>query len=297
MKIPIVTAAVLVAVAVAAPVASASQLLARNAKDVRLEVNGNGKALVTYRSKGEVHHVLAWGAVNAQPSESGRPQVELSLDYSGGWGSQHRPVWKTFANSCTPVDVELAWLVAACQASDGSYWALQSWQRTLHIYGIPTVHARAGWELRLSHWTGEVAKLDVRFGWTYHQYQQIYGRLTYKGLPVYGFSHKPDGEPLDDYGRNIYLDTFDSVYGRGWRRENGFLTHNPTGGFCYGFYPHGSHPSGRGTKYRATVMGPGVTPDVFWQAVAPTTYDRHVDLAADTDLLGLLRGDPVCKPH
>ena len=163
-------------------------------------MNGNGKALVTYRSKGEVHHVLAWGAVNAQPSESGRPQVELSLDYSGGWGSQHRPVWKTFANSCTPVDVELAWLVTACQASDGSYWALQSWQRTLHIYGIPTVRSRAGWELRLSHWTGEIAKLDVRFGWTYHQYQQIYGRLTYKGLPVYGFSHKPAGEPLDDYG-------------------------------------------------------------------------------------------------
>ena len=118
-----------------------------------------------------------------------------------------------------------------------------------------------------------------------------------QGPPVYGFSHKPDGEPLDDYGRNIYLDTFDSVYGSGWRRENGFLTHNPTGGFCYGFYPHGSHPSGRGTKYRATVMGPGVTPDVFWQAVAPTTYDRHVDLAADSDLLGLLRGDPVCQPH
>ena len=44
-------------------------------------------------------------------------------------------------------------------------------------------------------------------------------------------------------------------------------------------------------------MGPGVTPDVFWQAVAPTTYDRHVDLAADSDLLGLLRGDPVCRPH
>ena len=89
--------------------------------------------------EGQVHHVLAWGAVNAQPSESGRPQVELSLDYSGGWGSQHRPVWKTFADSCTPVDVKLAWLVTACQASDGSYWALQSWQRTLHIYGIPTV--------------------------------------------------------------------------------------------------------------------------------------------------------------
>ena len=55
-------------------------------------------------------------------------------------------------------------------------------------------------------------------------------RFTYQGLPVYGFSHKLSGEPLDDYGRNIYLDTFNSAYGPGWRRENGFLTHNPTGG-------------------------------------------------------------------
>ena len=285
--------------AVAAPPASASQLIARNAKDVRLEVNAHGTALLTYRSKGEVHHVLAWGAVNAAPSESGRRQVAFQLDYSGGWGSQHRPVWKTFANSCTPVDVPLAWLVAACRASDGSYWALQSWQRTLHIYGDEDGAARAPrWELRLSHWTGALPKLDVRFGWTYRRFHQIYGRLTYRGLPVYGFSHKPTGEPLDDYGRNIYLDTFDSAYGAGWRRENGFLTHNPTGGFCYGFYPHGSYPSGRGTRYRATVMGPGVTPDVFWQGRPPrATTTAQFDLAADTDLLGLLAGDPVCRPH
>ena len=35
---------------------------------------------------------------------------------------------------------------------------------------------------------------------------------------------------------------------------------------CYGFYRHGSHPSGDGTKYRATAEGPGVTPDVMWAA-------------------------------
>ncbi len=287
----------LVFLAVSASPAWGSQLIARNAKDVRLEVNGSGKALLTYRSKGELHRVLAWGAVNAAPSESGQRQVAFQVDYSGGWGSHHRPVWKTFRTACTPVDVPLAWLVAACRASDGSYWALQSWRRTLKIYGERTAPARAGWELRLSHWTGAVPKLEVRFGWTYRRFHQIYGRLTYRGLPVYGFSHKPTGEPLDDYGRNIYVDTLDSAYGRGWRRENGFLTHNPTGGFCYGFYPHGNRPSGRGTQYRATVMGPGVAPDAFWQGTPPERYDAAFDTHADRHLAAMLAGDPVCQPH
>jgi hypothetical protein len=292
-----IVVASLVILAAVAPSASASQLIARNARGVQLGVDRSGTALLTYRSKGREHHVLAWGAINAAPSESGRRQVAFQLDYSGGWGSHHAAVWKSFRNTCTPVEAPLAWLVAACRASDGSLWALQSWRRTLHIYGTWTLPARAGWELRLSHWQGALPMLDVRFGWTYRRFQQIYGRFTYQGLPVYGFSHLPSGEPLDDYGRNVYVDTFDSAYGRGWRRENAFLTHDPTGGFCYGFYPHGPHPSGRGTRYRATVIGPGVTPDVFWTDRAPKDYNRRADLAADTDLLSLLDGDPTCRPH
>jgi hypothetical protein len=286
----------LVVFAALAPAASASQLIARNAGGVQLEVDRAGTALLTYRSKGQEHHVLAWGAINASPSQPGREQVAFKLDYSGGWRSR-RAAWQTFANTCVPVNVPLAWLVTACRARDGSLWAVQSWRRTLHIYGIRTPRARAGWELRLSHWTGALPELDVRFGWTYRRFQQIYGRLTYKGVPVYGFAHAPSGIPLDTYGRNIYVDTYDSAYGKGWWRENAFLTHNPTGGFCYGFYPHGGRPSGQGTRYRATVIGPGVTPDVFWAGRAPTTYDHRADLAADTDLLSLLSGDPTCRPH
>ena len=59
------------------------------------------------------------------------------------------------------------------------------------------------------------------------------------------------GAPLDSYGRNIYVDTFDSRYGTGSHRENSFLTHHrgkTLGDFCYGFFPHGSHPPGEGTK-------------------------------------------------
>jgi hypothetical protein len=294
MKIAVTTLAVLAA---SASPAWASQLVTRDATNVNLQVNEAGTALLSYRSKGRSRNVLARGAMNAAPSESGRRQVAFVLDYSGGWGTYRRPVWKTFVNTCVPVRPRLAWLVTACRASDGSFWALQSWQRTLPVYGVAAAPGRDAWELRLSHWTGPLPRLEVRFGWTYRRFQQIYGRLTYRGLPVYGYSWTPKGEPLDDYGRNIYVDTLNSAYGPGWRRENGFLTHQPTGGFCYGFYPRGSRPSGRGERYRATVMGPGVTPDVYWEGKPPTRYSKEFDLRADNDLLALLAGDPFCEPR
>lgn len=294
MKLFAITSAL---VAAWASPAWASELIARNATDVRLEVNQAGTALLSYRAKGQQHHVLAWGATNAALSESGRRQVTFRLDYSGGWGAFRRPVWRTFANACRPVRPDLHWLVAACRAPDGSYWAVQSWQRTLPVYGMPAPPGRDAWELRLSHWSGPLPRLEVQFGWTYRRFHQIFGRLTYRGLGVYGFSWTPRGVPLDDYGRNIYVDTLDSAYGPGWRRENGFLTHRPTGGFCYGFYPHVNRPSGRGVRYRATVMGPGVTPDAYWAGTPPRRYDRQYDLRADRHLLAMLAGDPVCEPH
>ena len=42
--------------------AQASQLIARDAKDVTLRVNARGQALVGYRAKGKQWTVLAWGA-------------------------------------------------------------------------------------------------------------------------------------------------------------------------------------------------------------------------------------------
>lgn len=290
-------AATLMLLAVSASPAWASQLIARDASDVTLGVDRSGRALLSYRSQGVQRRVLAWGAINAAHSESGRRQVAFRLDYSGGWGAFRKPAWKTFRNVCTPARPVLAWLVAACRAPDGSYWAVQSWQRTLPVYGLPPAPGRDAWELRLSHWSGAAPKLEVRIGWTYRRFHQIFGRFTYRGQPVYGFGWKPSGEPLDDYGRNIYLDTLDSAYGRGWHRENGFLTHRPTGGFCYGFYPHGDRPSGRGVRYRATVMGPGVAPDAYWEGAPPQTYDRAYDLLADSHLLRLLTGDPICQPR
>jgi hypothetical protein len=279
--------------AVAASTASASELVDRNAASIKLAVNASGEALLTYSAQGKLKHVLAGGAVNAIAPTQARKQVEFKLDYAGGWGKYHRDYWKTFGAKCGAYDgPALTWLVTACKAPDGSYWAVQKWQRMLPNYGLAPNSSSAVWELRLSHWTGEIAQLTVDTDWAWHQWDHLYGTFTYGGNPVFGFKSKPSGEPLDTFGRNIYVDTFDSTYGAGWKRENSFLTHTGTGAFCYSFNPHGDRPTGKGTKYRATVEGPGVTPDVMWQGTSPGTYDKTADGVANDAITQL--GDKQC---
>ncbi len=276
---PVLAALVLVALALPAR-AEASQLIARDTSGERLAVSADGKALVTYRARGRVHRVLAWGAVDALHPSAERPQVRFSVDYSGGWGRFGRPVWRTLRNACGPYrGPALTWVVAACTAPDGSHWALQRWRRSQANFGLPPWKAGHGaLELRLSHWRGPIAQLDVWLDWSYGgRWHHLFGRLTYRGLPVHGFSTTPQGDPLDDYGRVLYLDTLDSAYGPGWRRENGFVARRPDGSFCYGFVPHTSpsgerRPAGNGRRYRLSASGPGVTPDVSWEGGALADY-------------------------
>jgi hypothetical protein len=275
--------------------AAASQLIDRNATDIHLAVNTKQEALLTYRVHGVLKHVLAWNAINAIAPTLGRSQVAFKLDYAGGWGKYHTDYWKTFANDCKPyTGPALAWKVTACVAPDGSYWALQAWQRGLPDLGKAPDAAQSAWELRLSHWSGPLPVLSIQVNWAYKHFDHLFGTLTYNGSGVYGFRSTPGGEPLDSFGRNIYLDTFDSKYGSGWKRENSFLAHKANGAFCYGFYPHGSSPAGAGKSYRATVEGPGVTPDVMWTGAAPGPYNAAEQAAADDSIRAL--DDSQCKP-
>jgi hypothetical protein len=317
------------------PVAGASQLIDRNATSISLLVNAKGEALLSYRAHGRTRHVLAWGAINALPSTEGSRQVELKLDYSGGWGkyyladpdvralqSRYREIrytpgylvsptvkrlseksafarnyWRdSFDGGCVPYDgPAISWLVTACKAPDGSYWVVQSWQRPLANYGMPPSVAQSAWELRLSHFTGPLPILDVHTDWSWRRWDHLYGTYTYRGLPVYGFVSTRVGAPLDSFGRNVYVDTLDSAYGPGWKRENSFLTHTGTGVFCYSVNPHDAHPAGKGTQYRATVIGPGVTPDVTWQGPSPGPFDAAADALANSAIAAV--GDRQCRPN
>ena len=159
-----------------------------------------------------------------------------------------------------------------------------------------TTGRQGAWELRLSHWRGELARLEIELDWAYGRFDHLFGRLTYRGVPVHGTRSTNAGAPLDGFGRNIYLDTFNSAYGRGWRRENSFLTHRGSGVFCYGVFPERTgSPNGKGERYRATVIGPGVTPDLLWHGDAPGAFDRHLDSLANDRIRSL--GSGKCRPN
>ena len=298
----LVLAAAACAFAVAAQRAAASEILARDATNVTLRVNAKGEALVSYTEAGRARKLLAWGAVNAIAPTTARAQVSFRLDYAGGWGKYRAPSYaSSFLNRCRRYDgPALAWFVAACKAPDGSYWALQSWQRMLPNLGLAPWTRKLGvHELHLSHWSGELAKLGIYTDWVYPKhFHHLFGRYTYRGLPVYGFRSTSTGVPLDSFGRNVFLDTFDSAYGAGWRRENSFLAQTGSGSFCYGFYPHapyggypdvGTRPEGNGTRYRVTAKGPGVTPLVTWEGAGLPDFEpsnpAHVGLEARMNTL------------
>lgn len=328
-------AAVAMTAAFGAAQASASQLIDRNATNVTLEVNAKGEALLMYTAHGQLHHVLAWGAVNALPPTQGAAQVKLQLDYAGGYGKyfvhdgaaqklvaqfhriRFKPgylasqvtrelqqtqqaadlYWKDgFDGVCLPYDgPPIAFVVAACKAADGTYWAVQQWQRELPDYGVTPTAAQAVEELRLSHWSGPLPVLTVNTDWSWRRWDHLYGSLTYLGKAAFGFASEATGEPLDGFGRNVYIDTFDSAYGSGWRRENSALTHRGTGVFCYSVNPHGAHPAGTGTEYRITVIGPGVTPDAMWQGPSPGAFSESADSEANSAIAAL--HDSLCRPN
>ena len=117
---------ILALAAVLAAPASASQLVNRDVRGIQLTVNAKGEALVSYTTvRGKPQHVLAWGAINARQPNRTLRQQRFKLDYAGGWRKYHKLYWKTFRNNCGAYDgPALAWLVTACKAPDGSYWAL-----------------------------------------------------------------------------------------------------------------------------------------------------------------------------
>ena len=288
--------------------ASGSQTLDRNVANVRLAVNAKGEALVTYtRPDGKVRRVLAWGGLDAVAPDPNVPQQQFKLDYAAGWGKyRNARYWRTFKNVCGPyTGPALVHAVAACTARDGTHWALQSWQRVQPLRGVaPFLPNHMAWELHLSHWSKPLAVLDVSPNWTYGgQFQGLFGRLLYEGRPVHGFK-TPTRTRADRNARYVYIDTLNSPYGPGWKRDGAKVTHTGNGGFCYSFAPLAQPPagypgvptvSGAGERHRVTVMGPGVTPDIQWEGAALGSYDEKADSVFNAHFDSILAGDNVCR--
>ena len=314
-RLPLLALAALAALALAAPAAASEQFADMNLRSPTLKVNAKGQALVEYTTEqGLRRHVVMWGAVNANAPDQSVPQVRFRKDFTGGMATFHKPVWRKFANACRRYDgPALGYLVAACKAPDGSYWALQSWQRRLTLLGFdPWLPIHDDYELHVSHWSGPLPLLEVYVNWTYgFVYQGVFGRLSYLGQPVFGFSSSSEGNPRDRYSRNIYIDTFNSAYGPGWKRESGILTHQRTGTFCHSFVdgqrPFAGYPSqmprpaAPGERYRVSVMGPGVTPVLVWEAEGLPRFNgadpahAATENQANAEFDRVMAGDRICS--
>jgi hypothetical protein len=305
--------AALLALVAAAPANASEQFADMNLRKPTLNVNTKGQALVEYTTEGGLRrHVLLWGAINANHPSRDVRQVRFRRDFTGGVATFKRALWRTFADSCRRYDgPALAYLVAACKAPDGSYWALQSWQRRLPLLGFaPWLPIHDDYELHVSHWSGPLPVLEAYVNWTYGmQFQGVFGRLTYLGQPAFGFSSSSEGNPRDRYSRNVYIDTFDSAYGPGWRRESGILTHQNTGTFCHSFVPgqrpfagypsQEPRPAAPGSSYRVSVMGPGVTPVLMWEGTGLPQFNgsgahHTIEANANATFDRVMAGDRIC---
>lgn len=283
----------------------------RNVTGPTIEVNAKGVALVQYRTQqGAERHVLVWGAVNGVPNPTADPQQQaFRVDYSGGWKSRkNASYWRTFENGCAPYDgPTLPFFVAGCKAPDGSYWALQEWRRNLPMRGFrPWTAAQKAVELDVSHWRGPLPRLEVYQHWTYgDRLQGLFGRLTYEGRPVYG-THSSSATRTDPFARNVYIDSYDSDYGPGWKHDTAIAVDEGDGGFCYSFVPQAPPPgypstkpngNGLGRRIRLSVIGPGVTPIVQWVGNRLPAFDAAAQAAATREFDAILGADKHCAPE
>ena len=278
-----------------AATAHASKLLDRNTRWQSLKVDKNRVALVTYFAHGHTVHALLWGAVNALPPNAAHPQsqVKFKVNYAGGRGSSlGAGYWRKVSahNVCGPyTGPPLYGLVKACTAPDGSNWALQAWQRDLPDNGwnpknFDRVRLGAAREplvgpaarplvqdgLDLRHGAGRAVRPPVR---DVHLQRAPGVRVR---LDLRGRAHRQlrpaglDGHPepaveagLPPGGRLVPVQHV--PHPPALRRLlRGRLRRDRR-------RPTRTRP-GRGSEYRITANGPGVTPVVSWRDYGPGYY-------------------------
>jgi hypothetical protein len=216
VRLSVVTVLVAILAGAAALGAGASVEVAVDARAASLHVDAAGNA--------EVRWTAADGAQRSLVVSRGG-----SLRYGGLSGPDV---------SHAAAGVSIPWAVVVRQTADGSYYALQAWQR---LDSGPV-------ELRFSRWQGEPTRLTLQTVCCKWGHENVVGTASFHGRPIYGFKATRQGNPLDPYGRNVYLD---SLRGGRWQRMMGILTHRPTGSFSLWIRPEWA-----GGEYRGTIPGP-----------------------------------------
>jgi hypothetical protein len=188
-------------------------------------VDARGRAQVTYTSGGRSKTVVVSGS------------------------SLHRGGHVTASPSARPVTPTVPFALAQVSLPDGEQFALQRLQRAGQFGALGPE------ELYLARWRGAPTRLTLTVSGG-----RLCGTVTYHGAPVNGAAHTSSGNPLDDLGRNVYLDALRPT---GWYRLLGVLTH-PRG------FALTLTADRRGSRYRARVVGPNVAGDLAPVASAST---------------------------
>ena len=234
-----------------------------------------------------MRHVLLWGAINARTPDPNVPQVAFKADYAGGWGKyRDGSYWKTFKNACKPYDGPgLAFGVTACTAPDGSYWAVQAWQRFLPLRGFAPFRPQQGAVgFNVSHWSGPLAQSTVSQNFTYDgdvdRPLRPADLRRRAGLRLQDARLQQEG-PTATRATSTSTPTTRSTGRLEARRGQGAapaqrgLLLQLRAADAAARLPRSTETRGPapGELERVTVMGPGVTPDVQWVGPGLGKYD------------------------
>jgi hypothetical protein len=223
------------AVVSAPATAGASLKLSTWTSGERLSVARDGSAQITWREAGRTRTAVVRGD---------------HVTYSARIGARH---------SGRAVAPSVAFGLAAVELPNGTHYALQRVRRLGQFGQLGPS------ELRFARWRGEQPRLSLTGEWAYNgRMPRMCGTATYHGRPFFGLRHTLSGRPLDELGRNVYIDV---LRGGGWFRIMGVLTRPK------GFALLIRDTAWRGTRYRALVPGPNIdgdlAPDVTASAPLP----------------------------
>ena len=228
------------------------------------------------------------GAVDAVAPDPNVPQQQFKFDYTGGWGKYHKADYWKRSRTC-------AGRTPGRRSSTPSPPARRPTAPTGRFRaGSASTPSAASARSFRSTWPGSCISRTGRSRSRRSRSPELDVRRAVpravRPTPLRGQAgprlQDPDAEKSDRNARYVYIDTFNSAYGPGWRRDGAKVTHVPNGGFCYSFAPLARPPpgypsvptvSGQGERHRITAMGPGVTPDVQWEGAALGPYDPQAE--------------------
>ena len=309
MRRAVFTACLIAALVVPAG-AEASQLIARDAKDITLRVNARGQALVGYRAKGSSGTCSRGARSRASPGgRSGAGRVPRRLLGRLGDVPQDRSLAGSSASAASTRDSPrlvrdglhdagrqpLGAPVVAVRPAEPRARPVEA---APGLVGAPrSAIGPANSRSSRSGRTGRTASASTTCS---------AGSPTSASPPT-ALPRRPTGNPADGFGRNIDLDTYNSAYGP-WletreqlplppRHQRSSVTWLiPARPLSRATPAVGRRPAGKGERYRATVVGPGVLPDVTWEAAAPGAYDEALDRQLAEQQRAVYGNDTLCKP-